>query len=226
VQSQRSLLANASHELRSPLARLKMAVELGGGSLSPNLQEEVHRNVNELDALIDEILLSSRLQAQQSGAAIWNSAPEPVDLSVVLRQLAQEQGLDLQASQVLAWPSHAVVMGDARLLRRLFRNLLENALRYAPKDSVRVQLSVGASAWQVRIMDAGPGIAPEDRERVFEPFFRVKGASESHGGVGLGLALVRQIAQFHKGTVQCLARPDGEAGTSFLVELPAKALVH
>jgi len=113
------------------------------------------------------------------------------------------------------------VQGSARLLRRLIRNLLENARRYG-NGEINVELAqIHAGNRQlavIKVHDRGPGVPGDQRERIFEPFYRLPGASERAGGVGLGLALVKSISQRHGGSVRCEARPGG--GASFIVELP------
>jgi two-component system, OmpR family, sensor kinase len=212
VQSQQSLLANASHELRSPLARIRMGLELMESAPSASLKAELLRNMAELDALIDEILLASRLEAQASGAL--QAQREPVDMLALAAEEAArvDVPLDWQGGA-----STAVLAGDARLLRRLLRNLLENARRYGGTQ-VLLSLSVQSQQLVVEVSDRGPGVPPAERERIFEPFYRSSSASESAGGVGLGLALVRSIARQHGGSVQCLAREGG--GARFVVSLP------
>jgi signal transduction histidine kinase len=210
IQAQRSLLANASHELRSPLARLKMAVSLSGDHVKAELRDEMDRNVAELDTLVDEILLSSRLEALQAGAGGWQLRKEPLDMVSLVRLECDAANVDL-----LLETQSILVQADVRLLRRLTRNLLENARRYAPDGSTQVRLTAQAGQLVMQVLDQGPGIEKAVRERIFEPFYRLAGASESAGGVGLGLSLVRQIAHSHGGTVQCLDRPDGLAGSCF-----------
>ena len=113
--------------------------------------------------------------------------------------------------------------GVAKLLRRAVRNLLENARRYS-QGAIELQLSregQGPDARAVlRVCDHGPGVPPAQRERIFEPFYRLPGASEREGGVGLGLALVRSIAQRHGGSAHCADRPDGQPGACFVLALP------
>jgi signal transduction histidine kinase len=111
----------------------------------------------------------------------------------------------------------AQARGNARLLQRLVRNLIENALRYGGGQA-EVVLRTVPGAIEIDVLDRGPGIEVSERERVFEPFYRARGASESSGGVGLGLSLVRQIALQHGGHVHCLARDGG--GSVFRVTLP------
>jgi signal transduction histidine kinase len=210
VAAQKSLLANASHELRSPLARIRMAAELMAGQAAPDVGAELRRSVAELDQLIDEVLLASRLDA--GGAAMMRSVEE-VDLAGLLAEECARVNATLQALPL-------VVMGEPKLLRRMVRNLLENAVRYGDGSQVEVRLGTQAGVLRLEVCDGGPGIAEPERERIFEPFYRVAGASEAAGGVGLGLALVRQIARRHGGDAQCLA--NGGRGCCFRVTLPQR----
>ncbi|MES2424586.1 MAG: ATP-binding protein [Pseudomonadota bacterium] len=216
VQSHKSLLANASHELRSPLARIRMGLELMGGNPDSPSRAEIERNIAELDLLVDEILLASRLDAQQADVGTF----ETVDLT----GLAAEECAQLPAPYA---ELHAefdappvAVHGVARLLRRLIRNLLENARRYGD-GTVQVHLAAQGGRAVLRVSDRGPGVPAAQRERIFEPFYRLPGASEREGGVGLGLALVKSIAERHGGTVRCEDQQGG--GASFVVELPLQA---
>jgi len=213
VQSHKSLLANASHELRSPLTRIRMGLELmQGGAPSPAFRAEIERNIAELDQLVDEILLASRLDA---GAADVGTV-EPVDLV----GLAVEEGVRVDAELQVGDGAPVEVPAVSKLLRRAVRNLLENARRYSQGDITLAVTREGPSA-VLRVCDHGPGVPPAQRERIFEPFYRLPGASERSGGVGLGLALVRSIAQRHGGSVRCEDRPDGAAGACFVLSLPA-----
>ena len=250
VGSHKSLLANASHELRSPLTRIKMGLELmaptvgtdvsalppeganfprggsSGNSASSRIfekhKDEINRNINELDQLIAEILLASRLDSAQADVGTF----ETVDLTGLAAEECAKSGAELQ---VLS-ESAIAVQGVPKLLRRLMRNLLENANRYAIKntavssaESVVLTLAIegaGDSKTAVlRVTDHGPGVPVELRERIFEPFYRAPGASERDGGVGLGLALVKSIAERHGGRVRCEAAASGQ-GACFVVTLP------
>ena len=202
VGAQRRLLANASHELRTPLARMRVAAGLLEGD--PRLRSEIARDVDELDALVEEILVASRLDA---------GAPEEPDESVDLTALAAEEcaraGAALSGDVV-------VVKGNARLLRRLLRNLLANARRHGGGGPAEVDVRRGPGGAVVDVLDRGPGVPPELAERIFEPFFRLPGASE--GGAGLGLSIARQVARRHGGDVTC--RPRDGGGTRFRATLP------
>jgi len=212
--SHKALLANASHELRSPLTRIRMGLELMGPQpASSRPGEEIARSIQELDQLIDEILLASRLDASEADIG----TPEPVDLV----GLAAEECARLQAQlQIDTATEGLVVVGIGKLLRRALRNLLENAHRHAA-GNVTVRLAAHGENVQIEVCDQGPGVPAELCERIFEPFYRLPGASERDGGVGLGLALVKSIVMRHGGTVVCTNRPGG--GASFCIRLPRKS---
>jgi signal transduction histidine kinase len=208
VRSHQSLLANASHELRSPLARMKMAVSMleeAGPTQRLRLKNEIDTNVAELDALVEEVLLASRLDA----------APTPErDERVELLGMAAEEAARVDAI-VDGVPTF--VIGEERLLRRALRNLLENARRYGGSE-VEVQIAAPGREAVVRVCDRGPGVPEAMRERIFEAFFRLPGHAEQAGGVGLGLSLVKQIAERLGGSVRCEGRDGG--GSCFVLQLP------
>ena len=209
VRSHQSLLANASHELRSPLARLKMALamfEEASPAQRGKLQTEIATNIAELDALVEEVLLASRLDAR---------GPEDERTPVALLPMLAEEAARVQAS---VGGTELTVDGEERLLRRALRNLLENARRYGDSAVEAEALAGGHGMAIVRVLDRGPGVPEAYRERIFEPFFRLPGHAEQAGGVGLGLALVRQIAHRHGGQVRCLPREGG--GSCFEMTLP------
>jgi two-component system, OmpR family, sensor histidine kinase RstB len=189
VGQHKLLLANASHELRTPLSRIRMGVELLKEAADPRRKADLERDIAELDALIDGILLSSRLDAARG-----LDRSEEIDLLA----LAAEEAARYEHCTVTGTP--VTVCGDGGLLRRMVRNLIENAERHgAPPIEIDVR-SDGARA-SVTVSDHGPGVAPVDRERVFTPFFRLPGSDRS-SGAGLGLTLVRQIARQHGGEAQ------------------------
>lgn len=208
LASQKSLLANASHELRSPLTRIRMGLELMGNNTGLAARHEISRNIGELDQLIDEILLASRLDAKEADLG----TVEQVDLV----GLAAEECARTQATLDVA-VSSVVVPGVAKLLRRVVRNLLENARRYGAGE-VTLSIRSADGFATIEVCDCGPGVPEALSERIFEPFYRLPGASEREGGVGLGLALVKSITLRHGGTVHCRNRPDG--GACFDVRLP------
>jgi signal transduction histidine kinase len=212
VKSHKSLLANASHELRSPLARIRMGLELMDPEPSPRTRDEITRNIGELDQLIDEILLASRLDARESDIG----TVEAVDLTGLAAEESARAGATLDTGDA---GCTVVVQGVSKLLRRAIRNLLENARRYS-NGPIAVSLLAREGRVAVRVCDRGPGVPESERERIFEPFYRLRGASEREGGVGLGLALVRSIAMRHHGTAHCEANPGG--GACFVLTLPCE----
>ncbi|MBX3611682.1 MAG: HAMP domain-containing protein [Hydrogenophaga sp.] len=223
VQAHKRLLANASHELRSPLARIRMGLALVGDDPAHRAQRaEISRSIDELDQLIDEILLASRLDLRDGADPAAFGPTEEVDLL----GLAAEECARSEAQLDVPEGAHdLVVQGHARLLRRVVRNLLENARRYGRAvgaANAEVSLSLGRSPdgrlVVLAVEDHGPGVPADLRERIFEPFFRLPGASEREGGVGLGLALVRTIVERHDGWVRCEDRVGG--GARFVVGLP------
>jgi len=218
LRSHQNLLANASHELRSPLARLKMAFAMldeASPSSRPKLAAEIDTNIAELDALVEEVLLASRLEAGSS----QRPDQESVELLGLAAEEAARSGVSFEPAEGL---SQLKVLGEDRLLRRALRNLLENARRYGGAEVLlelrRVQRESGDQA-ELRVCDRGPGVPEAMRERIFEAFFRLPGHAEQAGGVGLGLSLVKQIAQRHGGQVRCEAREGG--GSVFVFSVPS-----
>lgn len=220
LASQKSLLANASHELRSPLARIRMGLELMGAPSSPAFKDEISRNITELDQLIEEILLASRLDAREADLG----TVESVDLIGMAAEECARADAELDVHLVNqvdgAQPGESptlLVDGVSKLLRRVMRNLLENARRHAA-GSITVTLGRTDAQAVIRVCDRGPGVPEDLRERIFEPFYRLPGATERDGGVGLGLSLVKSITIRHGGTVNCETRPGG--GACFVIHLP------
>ncbi|AOF86027.1 HAMP domain protein [Hydrogenophaga sp. RAC07] len=229
VKSHKSLLANASHELRSPLARIRMGLELlGRDGVGAQQRSEMARSIDELDQLIDEILLASRLDLRDASDASTLGPTEEVDLVGLAAEECARTAADLE---IAPGTPPVLAQGHAKLLRRVLRNLLENARRYgraagssdAPgaEADVRLRLSVEQGVAPTAVLwveDRGPGVPAALRERIFEAFYRLPGASEREGGVGLGLSLVKTIVERHGGRVHCEDRPGG--GARFVVSLP------
>jgi signal transduction histidine kinase len=210
VGAQRTLLASASHELRSPLARIRVALELMGAD-RPDLRERVERDIAELDDLIAELLLASRLETVEQ-----LERSEDVDLLGLVAEEAARAEADVSGQPV-------TVRGDPKLLRRLARNLLENAVRHGARP-VEAVVDVSSGRARLRVCDRGAGVPEAERERIFAPFYRLSPRPPGEGGSGLGLALVRQIARRHGGEARCLPREGG--GSCFEVELPAAPPGH
>ncbi|MBU2583247.1 MAG: HAMP domain-containing protein [Alphaproteobacteria bacterium] len=197
IGANKLLLANASHELRTPLARVRMGLELMQSDPGPDRRAALEADIGEIDDMIEEILLLSRLDA-------IGGLDERCDvdlLALAAEEASRYPGTDVSGEAV-------TLSGDARLLRRLVRNLIENAIKHG---AAPVAVSVGRDGGQtvLRVSDNGPGVSSDIAEQVFEPFHRgpLRGKT---GGSGLGLALVRSIAERHDGSVRFEARGGGD----------------
>ena len=204
VKGHKTLLANASHELRTPLARIRLAVELMKDS--SERRKGLDQDIGELDWLVDEILLASRLDAVTEPLA----AEELDLLALAAEECARYDEVQLGGVVVS-------IRGNARLLRRLLRNLLENARRHGAPPA-HVKIARRADTAIITVWDNGSGVPPAEIENVFQPFYRTTVAGTSTG-TGLGLALVRQIARRHGGDACCEAMEGGRS--CFVVTLPA-----
>jgi signal transduction histidine kinase len=195
---------------------MKMAVSMiddAGPGQRERLKKEIDTNVAELDALVEEVLLASRLDALRD--------IEYRDRIDVLG-LAAEEAARVDATVDAPSDGQALTLfGDERLVRRALRNLLENARRYGGDEVSVFARRVGNNMVELHVCDRGPGVPSELRERIFEAFYRLPGHAERSGGVGLGLSLVKQIAHRHGGDVRCEAREGG--GSCFVISLPAHA---
>lgn len=206
VNSQRTMLASASHELRSPLARIRMASSLIGDD-RPELQQQIVRDIAELDVLIGDLLLASRLSSDTPQLKLEN-----IDLLGLAAEEANRVGASLCGEPV-------EIQADARLLRHLLRNLLENSRRHAAGSPVEIRICAEQAEVVLRVRDSGPGVPETERERIFEPFYRPPGTAETGEGAGYGLALVRRIARLHGGDVVCLPC---ETGACFELRMPVR----
>lgn len=214
---QRRFIADASHELRSPIAVLRTQLEVAlahpDGTLWPELVGGALEDTVRLQELAADLLLLARLDAAGPVAA------RPVDLTELFRQALAARSTDRVPVQVLLEPGISV-SGNRTWLTRLLTNLLDNAQRYADR-SITVSLRTGSAARTVvlEVTDDGPGIPAADRERVFERFTRLDDArSRDLGGAGLGLAIARDIAAHHGGT---LCAEDRLRGTRLVARIPS-----
>lgn len=230
VRGQKELLANISHELRSPLARVRLALELLPRSPDSEARlREVEADLGELERLISDVLMTSRL-----GATGLPTQPLPVELAPLLAQVVERAHHDplTAGAEVRIEPFPALtVVADAALVRRAIFNLVENAAKYgAPPITLSARKAPAGDAVEISVTDEGEGIAAADRERVFEPFFRLDKArthsATAPHGFGLGLTLARRVAEAHGGTIAITAaRVSGgrELGCRVTLRLPLEA---
>ena len=208
IRAHKMLLANASHELRTPLTRINMALALPGGAADPQQQERIKADIAELDQLIGEILLASRLDAVRTP-----ERSEEIDILALAAEEAARDGIAVEGKP-------ATVRGDRTLLRRMIRNLIDNARRHGADAAPEISVGVSGPWIMIAVRDHGRGIPEHERERIFESFYRLAGSAESGRGSGLGLTLVRQIARHHGGEVRCEGVQGG--GSRFVVALPGQ----
>jgi two-component system, OmpR family, sensor kinase len=216
LKDQRELLAGVSHEIRSPLARLRVLAELlQDGSTTSDLHHKIEREVVEIDDLVGKLLASSRLDF---GALDL----QPLCARDIALRALERAGL---GPELLHDSSEdAGVRGDATLLARALGNLLENAQHHAG-GVLGLELRVDGRHLLFAVTDAGPGLSQEALAHAFDPFFRANqdGQTSSRGALGLGLSLVRRIAQAHGGDARIENRPEGGAIASLWLPRPAEA---
>ena len=229
IEGQRQLLGDISHELRSPLARLRMANALGarqiesgaaGAEFAPAF-ERINRETARLDALIGQLLDLTRLE---NGG---QNAREVVDLTALLNEIVADARFEAQSQnkRVEVRRADAVCLqGERTLLGSAIENVVRNALRHTPENTaVEIALEADASAATIRVRDRGAGVPEELVERLWEPFFRVEAARDRQsGGAGLGLAIVQRAIQAHGGNVEARNAPDG--GLEVEMRLPLAPL--
>ena len=222
--AERRLLLDISHELRSPLARLGVAIELArSGDNRDAALDRIQKEAERLNALVGELLTVTRAEGDPGALRL-----APVQLDELLREIVADAQLEAHArrsSLVLRDPApDAAIEGDPELLRRAFENVVRNAVRYAPEGTaVEVALEAGPAQARVTVRDRGPGVPEEALDRIFDPFYRVEtDRSRARGGVGLGLAIARRAVELHHGRIR--AR-NAHPGLLVEMELPAGAAV-
>lgn len=216
IVSKKQLIDGIAHELRTPLVRLRYRLAMSD-NLSESEQTALNRDIEQLEGLIDELLTYARLDRPQVETHL-----EAIDLPKWLA----ERIADIQ----MIHPEHEITLDiphegdfgavDLRLMERVLDNLVNNALRYSEKR-LRVGLWFDGNNACLQVEDDGPGIPPEERERIFEPFVRLDPSRDrATGGCGLGLAIVYSIAQAYQGTISASGSSLG--GASFLFSWPRR----
>jgi signal transduction histidine kinase len=223
LAAERRLLLDISHELRSPLARLSVAVELarsGEGRALP--LDRIQKEADRLNELIGQLLEVTRIEGDDA-----HRKNEPVRLDELVGGLVDDCSIEARARGCeLEMNSHPVVAmhGDGELLRRAIENVMRNAIRYAPRESkVEVAIENGGGRARVRIRDYGPGVPAEALPRLFDPFYRVDSdRNRNSGGVGLGLSIARRAVELHRGTLRA---SNASPGLLVEIELPVTSVL-
>jgi len=226
VESQRQLLGDISHELRSPLSRLSMALALARRHAAQSPSEEVTvalerigREATRLNTLIGQLLELTRLESGES-----EGAAEVVDLEELVREVVADADFEAQNTEhtvQLVGSQSCRVTGSRDLLHSALENVVRNAVRHtAPGTPVEVSLACESAEAIIRVRDHGPGVPDEALEQLFRPFYRVEAARDREsGGVGLGLAITQRAIRSHGGSVSATNAPGG--GLQIELRLPA-----
>jgi two-component system heavy metal sensor histidine kinase CusS len=220
VESQQRFIALAAHELRMPLTTLygELALALRRSRDAESYRSAINEaldSTRKLKHLADDLLSLARIGAERMGASVTSIRDVVQAAESQVMAQAKSRGIELTISG-----DDRAVVGDAGDLERLVRNLLENAVRHSPEGGrIGIEIATVADRVTVAVSDEGPGIAPEEREKIFEPFYRGHGDAErSSDGAGLGLAIVRQIARAHGADVVLVPTASGK-GARFEVTL-------
>ena len=221
LAAERRLLLDISHELRSPLARLGVAIELArSGEDREHMLDRIQKEADRLNELVAELLQVTRAEGDPSTRKL-----EPVHLDEMLGDLVYDSLLEAKAKDVtllLRAPVPVTLTGDEELIRRAVENVIRNAIRYAPAaTAVDIELRRAGALAQVAVRDYGPGVPEDALPRIFDPFYRVDpDRNRVSGGLGLGLAIARRSVELHKGK---LAARNANPGLLVTIELPVAA---
>jgi len=227
IEGQRRFIANAAHQLRTPLAGLKTQAELAMRQKTPAELEhtikQVHRSADNVTRLVNQLLLLARLEPSNA----LQQPHMPIDLNSIVKEatsdlvpyaLNKDIDLGFEESEIAA-----SILGDPVSIRELVVNLIDNAIRYTQSGGKVTVKIVAHDEVQLMVEDDGPGIPTQERDKVFERFYRVLGNNVA--GSGLGLAIVKEIAEAHQADVSLTSGNDGK-GTIAVVQFPAGARSH
>ena len=213
VQAREQLLLDVSHELRSPLTRMKVALEF---VKDQPVREQLQQDTRELETMVTELLEAERLSSNHGGLM-----KTEIDLVRLVQDMVDMYQGRQPVVQLVSTPDTLLLQVDADRLRIALRNVIDNALKYSPATGPPVEIRVQRDTATVRvsIRDHGPGIPAEDQARVFEPFYRVdKSRGRDTGGYGLGLSLTKKIMTAHGGDILLTSEPG--QGSTFTLQLP------
>jgi signal transduction histidine kinase len=222
--AERRLLLDISHELRSPLARLGVAVELArSGEDRDHMLDRIQKEADRLNELVGELLQVTRVEGDPS-----MQKSETVPLDELLADIVYDSLLEAKAKDctlLLKAPSAVSLSGDEELIRRAVENVIRNAIRYAPPGSaIDIDLKRVGDMAEICVRDYGPGVPEESLPRIFDPFYRVDSdRNRVSGGLGLGLAIARRSVELHKGR---LTARNANPGLLVSIDLPLAPAAH
>jgi two-component system sensor histidine kinase CpxA len=230
LSAERRLLQDVSHELRSPLARLGVAIELARSSEQRDpsrnaaidgqrgeTMDRIQKEADRLNSLVGELLQVTRAEGDPS-----QQRTQPVRLDELLADLVYDTSIEAEAKQSaikLDAPEPITVAGDEELLHRALENVIRNAIRYAPSNtSVEITLEANRVAAEIQVRDYGPGVPEDSLIRIFDAFYRVDSdRNRASGGVGLGLSIARRSIELHHGKLQA---ENAHPGLRVTIRLP------
>ncbi|HVW84433.1 MAG TPA: ATP-binding protein, partial [Bryobacteraceae bacterium] len=218
LKSQRRLLQDISHELRSPLARLGVAVELArGGGDAPTALNRVEREADRLNTLVGELIQVTRAEGDPAGLVT-----ESVQLDELVNVILDDVRIEADRRGITLRPhlEDGEMQGNPELLRRAIENIIRNAIRYSPEGAqVDVTLTRLNNVFRVGVRDYGEGVPEESLASIFDPFYRVeKDRGRTSGGVGLGLAIAKRAVELHHGSMRAM---NMHPGLRVEIDLPA-----
>jgi signal transduction histidine kinase len=223
LKSQRRLLQDISHELRSPLARLGVAVELARGGGDPDTAfSRIEREADRLNVLVGELIQVTRAEGDPAGLTT-----ESVRLDELVRMIVDDVHIEAERHRISLDLDvcEAEMEGSPELLRRAIENIVRNAIRYSP-DGGRVQVTLkrAGQLYRVAVRDFGSGVPEKSLVQIFDPFYRVEeDRGRTSGGVGLGLAIAKRAVELHHGLIRA---SNQRPGLLVEIDLPAPAAVH
>jgi two-component system sensor histidine kinase CpxA len=218
LEAERRLLLDISHELRSPLARLSVAVELArSGDDRDSALNRIQKESERLNSLVSQLLQVTRAEGDPH-----SMKRDPIRLDQLVRQIADDSQIEAEARQARVEyqePAPLTIAGDPELIRRAVENVIRNAVRYSPKDTaVEVSLASDAARATLHIRDHGPGVPEDSLARIFDPFYRVEpDRGRASGGIGLGLSITRRAVELHGGKIRA---SNAHPGLEVVIEIP------
>ena len=201
IHARERLLLDVSHELRSPLTRVKVALEF---LEDDNTKKQIRDDISEMETMVTELLETNRMNSRYGGLQLEDTNMQKMIMEICTEFRDRKPGI-----KIASFPENVSLKVDRKRIDILFRNILDNALRYSDPESYPVEISLREKEGEITIavQDFGTGIPEQDLPYIFEPFYRVdKSRSKKTGGYGLGMSLSKKIMEAHGGTIEIVSR--------------------